>query len=461
MGPRSPSARSNSKPRQRVPHPRGIGPCAPLRQGQTARIPSLRAINAPAPCPPARPPGGRNTPHPQGRSAASGPRRAPGAGIPRRGDSRGPVPRPFTTPQQLLAEPAAMRAAACPPARPLPPPARGPIIWPPARRPVQVKFAIPKGSLEEATLRLLERSWTRVTRKSRTYRVFLDDPSIVVKMLRPQEIPTLVAEGMYDVGITGRDWVAEAKADVEPLLDLEYGRIKLVVAFPDRYRYRSMDAMVADYAKRGRTLRISSEYLTTASAFIAALPSYRGAYGAKRPLILTPWLRTGSNRAVQIHLSFGATEAKPPDDVDAIIDVTETGTTLRQNKLRIADTVTESTAHLVANRLSLRDPAKRGKLFDIVTLMRGAVQGQKYLHLYLNVAEGNLEGLLRDMPSLKRPTVSRLAGREGGWYGVNTVILKSDYHKLIPRLRRTAQGLVVHEPRQILELEEVKRDEER
>ena len=344
---------------------------------------------------------------------------------------------------------------------------------PPSGAAVQVKFAIPKGSLEDATFRILERSWTRVTRKSRTYRVFLDDRSIAVKMLRPQEIPTLVAEGLYDVGITGRDWVAEAKADVEPLLDLEYGRIRLVVAFPDRYRYRDMDAMVADYARKKRTLRISSEYLTTASAFVAGLPSYKRLHGAKKPLIVTPWLRTGSNKSVQIHLSFGATEAKPPDDVDAIIDVTETGTTLRQNKLKIADTVTESTAHLVANRRSLEDPAKRGKIFDIVTLMRGAVQGQKYLHLYLNVEGGRLKALLRDIPSLKRPTVSRLAGDDGGgggggggggageWYGVNTVILKSDYHKLIPKLRRTAQGLVVHEPRQILELEEVKRDEEK
>ena len=325
---------------------------------------------------------------------------------------------------------------------------------------MQVRFAIPKGSLEEATFRLLERSWTRVTRKSRTYRVFLDDPSILVKMLRPQEIPTLVSEGLYDVGITGRDWVGETGADVEPLLDLEYGRISLVAAFPEKYRYRTLDSMVDDYAERGRTLRISSEYLTTASAFVKKLPSYVKRHGAKSPLIVTPWLRTGTNRAVQIHLSFGATEAKPPDDVDAIVDVTETGTTLRQNKLRIADRVMESTAHLIANPRSLRDTAKRGKIFDIVTLLRGAVRGQRYLHVYLNVEGRNLKRLLRDLPSLKRPTVSPLAGEGGGWYGVNTVILKSEYHKVIPRLRRTAQGLVVHEPRQILDLEEVKRDEE-
>jgi len=124
-----------------------------------------------------------------------------------------------------------------------------------------VKFAIPKGSLEDATFKLLEKSWTRVNRKSRTYRVYLDDPSIVVKMLRPQEIPTLVSEGLYDVGITGKDWVGETNSDVESILDLEYGKIRLVIAFPDKYTYKNLDAMIADYGKKKKTLRISSEYL--------------------------------------------------------------------------------------------------------------------------------------------------------------------------------------------------------
>ncbi len=323
---------------------------------------------------------------------------------------------------------------------------------------MSVKFAIPKGSLEDATFKMLEKSWTKVNRKSRTYRVFLDDPKIIVKMLRPQEIPTLVSEGLYDVGITGMDWIEETKSDAKPVLDLEYGRIKLVVAFPDKYRYKNLDAMIADYAKRKKTLRISSEYLTTASRFIKQSKSYKKYYGARDPLIVTPWLRLGKNEKVQIHLSFGATEAKPPEDVDAIIDVTETGTTLRQNKLKIADQVLESTAHLIVNRKSLADSSKREKIFDIITLMRGAVHGRKYLHIYLNVEEKNLDRLLNGITSLKRPTISPLS--EDGWYGVNTVILKSDYHKLIPKLRKTAQGLVVHEPRQILELEEIKRDEE-
>jgi len=321
-----------------------------------------------------------------------------------------------------------------------------------------VKFAIPKGSLEAATFKLLERSWTKVNRKNRTYRVYLDDPNIIVKMLRPQEIPTLVAEGLYDVGITGKDWVGETNSDVEPILDLEYGKIRLVIAFPEKYSYKNLDAMIADYGKKKKILRISSEYLTTASKFLKQCKSYKKYYGSKDPLIVTPWMRLGTNKNVQIHLSFGATEAKPPEDVDAIMDVTETGTTLKQNKLKIVDEVLTSTAHLIVNKTSLKDPKKREKIFDIVTLMKGAVHGRKFLHIYLNVEEKNLKKLLTQMPSLKKPTISPLS--EQGWFGVNTVIKKEEFYKLIPDLRKIAQGLVVHEPRQILELEEIKRDEE-
>jgi ATP phosphoribosyltransferase len=322
----------------------------------------------------------------------------------------------------------------------------------------QVKFAIPKGSLEDATFKILEKSWTKVKRRDRTYRVYLDDPNIMVKMLRPQEIPTLVSEGLYDVGITGKDWVGETIADVEAILDLEYGKIRLVIAFPDKHNYRNLDSMIAGYAKKKKILRISSEYLTTATKFLKQCKSYKKYFGDKDPLIVTPWVRLGSNKNVQIHLSFGATEAKPPEDVDAIMDVTETGTTLKQNKLKIVDEVMTSTAHLIVNKTSLKDPKKREKIFDIVTLMRGAVHGRKYLHIYLNVEEKNLKKLLSQMPSLKKPTVSPLS--EEGWYGVNTVVKKDEFHKLIPKLRKIAQGLVVHEPRQILELEEIKRDEE-
>ncbi len=321
-----------------------------------------------------------------------------------------------------------------------------------------VKFAIPKGSIEEATFKILEQSWTKVRRRERTYRVELDDPQITVKMLRPQEIPNLVFDGLYDVGITGKDWVKETGADVQVLLDLEYGKIKLVIAIPDSYDFKSLDEMILSYAKKKKILRISSEYFNTAAKFIKQSKSYKKLYGSKDPEIITPWLRIGSNKNVQIFLSFGATEAKPPEDVDAIMDVTETGTTLTQNKLKIIDTVLESTAVLIANKSSLKDKAKREKIYDIVTLLRGAVEGKKHLHLFLNVRKQNLSRLLKELPSLKRPTISPLSEKD--WYGINTVIPKSEFHKLVPKLRRIAQGLVVHETKQILALEEIKRDED-
>ena len=314
-----------------------------------------------------------------------------------------------------------------------------------------VRFVIPKGSLEQATFKLLGEAWARVTRKERSYHVYLDDPEIRVKMMRPQEIPTLVAEGLYDIGITGHDWVLETSADVAETADLEDGRIKLVTAFPDSHPYGSLDEMISEYATRGRVLRVSSEYLRTASSFIKQCSSYQERFGDQDPLIVTPWLRRGDNKMVQIHLSFGATEAKPPDDVDAILDVTETGTTLVQNKLKIADTVLKSSARLVCNKESLQDPGKREKIRDIASLLQGAVQARKHLHIYFNVHKDKLDAVLQQLTSLKRPTISPLSDPD--WYAINTIIRKDEYHSLVPQLSRLGQGLVVHEPRQILELD--------
>lgn len=292
--------------------------------------------------------------------------------------------------------------------------------------------------------------------RGRTYRVKLGDPDIDVKILRPQEIPTYVQEGFYDVGITGRDWILEAKADVEVLLDLEIGRVKQVIAAPTSFPFNNLSDMIVDFAKNNKTLRISSEYLTTTSAHIKANAAYKRYYDNADPMIITPWMRLGENKKVEIFLSFGATEAKPPEDVDAIFDITETGTTLAQNKLKIIDTVAESTAVLMANRKSLKDPAKREKIADMMALLRGVVEGRKKLHIFVNVRKENLERLLKELPALKRPTVSLLS--EEGWYGVNTVIDKNEFILIVPKLRKLAQGLVVLEPRQILPLDEINLD---
>ncbi|PWU81799.1 MAG: ATP phosphoribosyltransferase [Candidatus Nitrosopolaris wilkensis] len=320
-----------------------------------------------------------------------------------------------------------------------------------------VKFAIPKGSIEEATFKILEQAWQSISGRGRTYRVKLSDPEIEVKVLRPQEIPTYVQEGFYDVGITGKDWVREAKADITTLLDLEYGKVKQVIAVPESFAVEDLTGLIEEFAAKKKPLRISSEYLTTTSAHFKSNQAYQKHFGKLDPMIITPWLRVGENKNVQIFLSFGATEAKPPEDVDAIFDITETGTTLGQNNLKIIDVVMESSAVVVANRGALRNTKKREKISDMIALLRGVVEARKKLHIFVNVKKENLDHLLKNMPALKKPTISELS--EQGWYGVNTIIDKNEFIKLVPMMRKIAQGLVVMEPRQILPLDEINLEE--
>jgi ATP phosphoribosyltransferase len=320
-----------------------------------------------------------------------------------------------------------------------------------------VKFAIPKGSIEEATFKILEQAWQSISGRGRTYRVKLSDPEIEVKVLRPQEIPTYVQEGFYDVGITGKDWVREAKADITTLLDLEYGKVKQVIAVPESFAVEDLTGLIEEFAAKKKPLRISSEYLTTTSAHFKSNQAYQKHFGKLDPMIITPWLRVGENKNVQIFLSFGATEAKPPEDVDAIFDITETGTTLGQNNLKIIDIVMESSAVVVANRGALRNTKKREKIADMIALLRGVVEARKKLHIFVNVKKENLDHLLKNMPALKKPTISELS--EQGWYGVNTIIDKDEFIKLVPMMRKIAQGLVVMEPRQILPLDEINLEE--
>ena len=248
-----------------------------------------------------------------------------------------------------------------------------------------VKFAVPKGSIEAATFKILEEAWHSIVGSGRTYRIRLSDPEIEVKVLRPQEIPTYVQEGFYDIGITGKDWIREAKADIKILLDLEYGLVKQVFAVPEHFESSNLTELIGEFATKKKPLRISTEYLTTTSSHIKENSAYKRYFGDISPMIITPWLRVGENRNVQIFLSFGATEAKPPEDVDAIFDITETGTTLAQNKLKVIDAVMESSAVLVANKDSLRDVKKMEKISDIVALLKVVFEGRKKLHIFVNV----------------------------------------------------------------------------
>jgi ATP phosphoribosyltransferase len=258
---------------------------------------------------------------------------------------------------------------------------------------------------------------------------------------------------MQDVGITGSDWIKETGAQVEQLQDLEYARVRVVAAIPKSMPYESVSSLFEGLWSQGRSVRISTEYLNVAAQYVKSISSYQVRFGTQEPLIITPWWRKGENHQATIYLSFGATEAKPPEDADLIIEVTETGTSLEQNDLKPIDTILESTARLIANKKALADPWKSEKIYDLLTLLKGVVEARKRLHVFVNVKEENLQELLATLPALRKPTVSSLSKK--GWYAINTVVEKDQLLKILPTLRRLAQGLVVHEPQQVLSLEDL------
>jgi len=322
----------------------------------------------------------------------------------------------------------------------------------------KIKFAIPKGSLEKATAEFFSKSGFKIGGTERTYRPSINDPQIELKVLRPQEIPVFVSEGLQDLGITGEDWVKENRADVEVLQKLEYGKIRLVIAVPKSCENAMIGELMESIWSQGKNFRISTEYLNIASDYVKSTPQYKKRFGDADPLIVTPWWRKGDNPKVKIFLSFGATEAKPPENSDAIMDVTETGTTIEANNLKIIDNVLKSEAILIANKKSMEDPEKREKIHDILALLKGVVDGSKRIHIFVNVKKVNLPKLLTELPALKNPTIAPLADED--WVSVNTVIEKDCLIELLPKIRKLAQGLVVYEPRQVLALDEiVKRDE--
>lgn len=323
----------------------------------------------------------------------------------------------------------------------------------------KIKFAIPKGSLQKATTEFFSKSGFKIGASDRTYRPTINDPQIEMKVLRPQEIPVFVSEGLQDIGITGEDWVKENRADVEVLQNLEYGKIRLVIAVPQTVpEGTTLGQFMESIWAQGKNFRVSTEYLTIASEYLKNTPEYKARFGDAEPMLMTPWWRKGDNPKAKIFLSFGATEAKPPENSDCIMDVTETGTTIEANGLRIIDTVMRSSAILIANKKALEDPEKREKIFDIVALLKGVVDGSKRIHIFVNVKKENLQQLLTELPALHNPTISPLADEE--WVGVNTVIEKDCFIGLLPKIRKLAQGLVVFEPRQVLALDEIARRNE-
>ena len=320
-----------------------------------------------------------------------------------------------------------------------------------------IKLALPKGSLEKATYEFVEASGYTIKGQSRTYRPIINDNDIVVKILRPQEIPKNIQEGTQDIGISGEDWIKENKADIVNLLNLGYGKVRIVVALSKSNKNKNFSALLSNQIKNKKPLRISTEYMNLAREYLLNNEIYKKKYGKKMPLITTPWFNSGTNKDVNIMFSFGATEAKPPEEADVIFDVIETGSTLAQNNLKVTDVIMESSACLIANKKALKDPKKRQKIYDVLTLFKGVVEAKTRTHIFMNVKKENLNRVLTVIPALESPTISKLT--KNNWYSLNTVISQEKFIQILPSLRKYAQGLIVHKPVQILPLEKIHEEE--
>jgi ATP phosphoribosyltransferase len=276
-----------------------------------------------------------------------------------------------------------------------------------------LRLVLPKGSLERATLELFAAADLAVSRSSDVdYRASIADPRVdEVRILRPQEIPVYVADGLFDIGITGRDWIEERGADVVSLGQLEYSKatsnpIRVVLAVAEASPYRTL----ADLAEHRGTLRVSTEYpeLTRRSLVAQGIDA-------------------------DVALSYGATEAKVPDIADCVVEITETGRALHAAGLRVIETLLVSHTELIANPSAAADPEKRHAMGQLLTLLLGTLEAREKVLVKLNVARDGLASVIELLPALRSPTVSELSG--GGGYAVETAVPKSDINTLIPALK--------------------------
>ncbi len=283
---------------------------------------------------------------------------------------------------------------------------------------MKLKLGIPKGSLENATIDLFRRAGFAITTSSRSYFPGIDDPEVECMLIRAQEMARYVEDGILDAGLTGRDWIEENEADVVAVADLIYskqsfGKVRWVLAVPESSSFQSAEDL------QGKI--IATELVSTTRRYLAA----RGV-------------------AAKVEFSWGATEVKPPVLADAIVEVTETGSSLRANKLKIIDTVMESNTQLIANKQSWDDTSKRRKLEDMKMLLEGAINALGKVGLMLNVHKDCLAAVLAVLPALKRPTISHLSDEE--WLAVNTILDESTVRDIIPRLKQAGGEGIVEYP---------------
>jgi len=279
----------------------------------------------------------------------------------------------------------------------------------------RLKLGIPKGSLQDSTIELFAKAGWRVSVNSRSYYPGIDDPEIECMMVRAQEMARYVQNGALDAGLTGKDWIQETGADVEEVAELVYsktglGRVRWVLAVAE-------DSSV-------QTVR-DLEGKVIATEAVRMTEKYLARNGVK----------------ARVEFSWGATEVKVPQLADAIVEVTETGSSLRANHLRVVDTLLESATCFIANRAVWQDPSKREKIENIVLLLHGAIQAYNRVGLMMNVRREDLERVLSTLPALRNPTVAQLS--DPGWVAINTIIEEKTVRQLIPKLKAArAEGIV-------------------
>jgi ATP phosphoribosyltransferase len=286
---------------------------------------------------------------------------------------------------------------------------------------MKLKLGLPKGSLQDATIQLFARAGFNIYVNTRSYFPSIDDPEIECMLIRAQEMARYVSTGMLDAGLTGLDWIAEHEAGdgvtgvIEPIADLIYakqsfGKVRWVLAAPEDSDIRTPQ---------------DCEGKTIATELVRATKAYFKKHGVN----------------VKVEFSWGATEVKPPMLADAIVEVTETGSSLRANRLRIIDTLMESNTQLIANKTALADPWKKEKLANIALLLKAAIEAQGKVGIMLNVRKADLDKILGLLPALQRPTVSSLSDPE--WVAVNTIIEERTVRDLIPKVKAAGgQGIV-------------------
>jgi len=278
-----------------------------------------------------------------------------------------------------------------------------------------LRFGLPKGSLQEATIEKMAKAGYNISVSSRSYIPYVDDPELEIRLIRAQEISRYVEHGYLDSGITGYDWIQENGSKVHEVGELQFNKAtrqtaRWVLAVPEDSPVRSVRDL------RGK--RIATELVHMTRKFLRR-------QGVK----------------AEVEFSWGATEMKAHELVDAIVDITETGSSLRANKLRIVDTLLSSTPRLIANHASWKDAWKRKKIETLALLLKGALEAEAKVGLKMNIERANLAGLLKALPALRNPTISELS--QGGWVAVETIIDEHVVRELIPALKAAgAEGII-------------------